>query len=188
MFKSQQYRADAAEYGELVKDSAGPAKAANFGNCRTVSSRLRITSRGWRTIMTKQYSLQSRTDLAALSLQARKNTFCGALARPSSCNGTLCRRRCSGRSSTPLDRSASYWRRRHSAGRSLDFFTSTRMMPVATNADRRRASRCEIERRGFVAMENEAQFADRSRSIFNPANLPNSGSFFRAKPPSAKPG
>src|SRR4029077_9545476 len=67
----------------LSRIRLAPTKAANFRNCRTVSSRLRITSRGWRTIMTKQYSLRSRTDLAALSLQARKNTFCGALARPS---------------------------------------------------------------------------------------------------------
>ena len=34
----------------------------------------------------------------------------------------------------------------------------------------------------------QATLADRSRSIPNPANLPNSRSFFRAKPPRAKPG
>jgi len=30
MFKSQQYRAEAAEYGELVKDSAGPDEGRKF--------------------------------------------------------------------------------------------------------------------------------------------------------------
>src|SRR5439155_17540890 len=53
------------------------------------------------------------------------------------CNGTRYRRRCNARSSTPPDRSESYWRRRRSAVRSPDFCTSTRTMPAAKKLPRR---------------------------------------------------
>ena len=38
-----------------------------------------------------------------------------------------------------------------------------------------------------VTTLSSSNIRDRSRSILNPANLPNSGSYFRAKPPSGKP-
>ncbi|GKQ51644.1 hypothetical protein BRSPCE3_24990 [Bradyrhizobium sp. Ce-3] len=110
-------------------------KAVNFRNCRTVSSRGLNASKDWRTISTTRFMSQGRTNLAAQPSQAKKSAFCGVLAQPSSCNGTPCRRRCSGRYSTLPDRSASCWRRRSFAGRSRDFCTSTRVTRAATNVD-----------------------------------------------------
>src|SRR5579863_1202849 len=89
---------------------------------------------GWRTVLTVPCKLRNRTDRTAQLLRLKKSRFCGVLARPSSCNGTACRRRYSGRSSTPPDRSANYWRQRRSAGRLPDFCTSIRMMPAATGS------------------------------------------------------
>jgi hypothetical protein len=112
-------------------------RPANFKNGRIASPRSRTMSRDYRTTTTMQCMLQSRIDLAARPLQTKKSTFCVVLARPSSCNGALYRRRCSGRFSTPPDWLASYWRQRRSVGRSPDFCISIRMMPVATKFQRK---------------------------------------------------
>ena len=140
MFKSQQYRAKAAEYGELVKGSTGSDQSSKLQELQEHLASLADNEQGQRTTMTVPCKLRSRTDPAARPLRTKKSTFCAVLVRPSSCNGTPCRRRCNGRYSTPPDRSESCWRRRHSAGRSPDFFTSTRMMPVATNPRKSRVA------------------------------------------------
>jgi hypothetical protein len=105
MFKSQQYRAEAAKYGELIKGSTGPDESRKFQERQDRLVSLAIMSRDYRTATTMQCMLQSRIDLAARLLQTKKSTFSVVLARPSSCNGTPYRRRCSGRFSTLPDQS-----------------------------------------------------------------------------------
>jgi hypothetical protein len=132
MFKSQQYRAKAAEYGELTKRSIGPDEIGKFQQLQDRLASLADNEQG----------LADDYDSAR----------CGAgrIERRSPCNRRRARFAVSRRGhhhamerpaddaaardlSTPPGRSASYWRRRRSAGKSPDFCTSTRMMPVAAN-------------------------------------------------------
>jgi hypothetical protein len=133
MFKSQQYRAKATEYGELVRLRPAPRTAVNFKNWNDASLRWRRTSRSSRTITRVQCTFRTMTNPAARPWPLRKNTFCGVLGRRSSCNGTSYRRRYNGRSSTPPVLWASCWRQRRCGDRSPGFCTSTRMIAVATN-------------------------------------------------------
>ena len=109
MFKSQQSRAKAAAYGELIKRSIGPEEIHKFQELQDRLASLADNEQG-------EEELVLRCLGAAIIMQWN--------ALP-----TMLR----GRFSTPPGRSASYRRRRRSAGKSPDFCTSTRMMPVAAN-------------------------------------------------------
>jgi hypothetical protein len=133
MFKPQQYRARAAEYGELIKRSTGRDEIRRFQELQDRVASLADNEQGLRTTMTMQCRWRTRTDRTAWFLRSKRNSSCGVLPQPSSCNGTPCRRRCNGSSSTPPGRSESCCRRRRFVAKSPDFYTSTRMMPVAAN-------------------------------------------------------
>src|SRR5437660_10516078 len=80
MFKSQQYRAKATEYGELVKTSISPEESREFQKLERRFASL-ITSRSSRTITTVPCTFRTMTNPAARPWPSRKNTFCGVLGR-----------------------------------------------------------------------------------------------------------
>lgn len=122
MFKSRQYRAEAAEYGKRAKEAIDPDEGRKLQDAQdrlvSLADKEQGLADGYRDAVHAARSDQRHG--AELASE-------GVLARLSSCNGMLCRLGCSGRSSTRRDLSASCWRRRSSAVKSPGFCISTRM-------------------------------------------------------------
>jgi hypothetical protein len=134
MFKSQQYRAKAAEHGELIKRSVGPAEIRKFQQLQDRLASLADNEQGLADDYDNAVHVaeQDGSSGAALAAEEELVLRCLGAAIIMQWNAlpTMLRRE---RFSTLPGRSASYWRRRRSAGKSPDFCTSTRMMPVAAN-------------------------------------------------------
>ena len=164
MFKSQQYRAKAAEYREVVKRSTGSEESRKFQKLQERFSLLADNEQGLADNYDDAVQIAEQDRSRGVALAVEEEHVLRCLGAASSCNGTSYRRCCNGRSSTPPNRSASYWRQRHSAGRSPDFFTSIRMMPVATNSRKSRVAMrgCATRPcRGGTMTEAQSATADR---------------------------
>jgi hypothetical protein len=94
MFKSQQYRAKAAEYGELTKRSIGPDEIGKFQQLQDRLASLADNEQG----LADDYD-SARCGAGRIERRSPCNRRRARVsARPSSCNGTPCRRRCGERS------------------------------------------------------------------------------------------
>ena len=141
MFKSQQYRAKAAEYGELVKGSTGSDQRSKLQKLQKHIASLADNEQGLADNYDSAVRVaeQDRSRGAALAAEEEYVLRCLGAAIIMRWNAlpTKLQREI-------FDTAGSvgkcYWRRRHSAGRSPDFFTSTRMTPVATNPRKSRVA------------------------------------------------
>ncbi|WP_271578630.1 hypothetical protein [Bradyrhizobium sp. CCBAU 11361] len=133
MFKSQQYRAKAAGYGELIKRSIGPAEIRRFQELQDRLASLAENKQGLADDYDNAVNVaeQDGSSGAALAAEEELVLRClgAAIIMQWSALPTTLRREIFGTAGSV----GNYWRRRRSADKSPDFCTSTRMMPVAAN-------------------------------------------------------
>src|SRR6185437_6086926 len=101
MFKSRQYRAKAAEYGELVKSSASPNERRDFQQLEQRFASLADNEQGLAEDHDSAVLVADQDRPMTRPLPRRKSMSCAVLGPWSSCNGTHYRHLCDGRSSIP---------------------------------------------------------------------------------------
>ncbi len=97
MFKSQQYRAKAAEYGELIKRSIGPAEIRKFQeNCRTDLPRSPDNEQGLADDYDNAVHFAEQDGSSGAALAAEEELVLRCLGAATHAIERSCRRRCGG--------------------------------------------------------------------------------------------
>ena len=128
MFTTKQYRAKAAEYGELSKGSDDAGQIRKYQDSSDSFSSL-ADNEEWLADnfdKTLQVIAMRSKPADARSSPRKRSMFFAASAPPSSCSGTPSPRNSNGSSLTPPDRWASCWAQPSCEARSPGFCTSTK--------------------------------------------------------------